>query len=91
MSEWRNDAACKHLGPRFMFPPTDNMVAVKAAISICGTCPVRSACLNHALEHDEIYGVWGGTTPRERTQLFRRRRRLSGHLSISVSSTKVLA
>jgi WhiB family redox-sensing transcriptional regulator len=35
----------------------------------CTSCPVRDACLQHALEHNERYGIWGGTTPEERRDL----------------------
>lgn len=45
-----------------------------AARLICATCPIRLACLAHALERAEWedHGVWGGTTPRQRRQLRRR-------------------
>lgn len=36
------------------------------AIKICQTCPVVQECLAHALEHDERFGVWGGTLPQQR-------------------------
>jgi WhiB family redox-sensing transcriptional regulator len=29
------------------------------ARSLCGTCPVRRACLSAALERREPWGVWG--------------------------------
>ena len=33
---------------------------VEAAKSLCGDCPVRTACLAGALERREPWGVWGG-------------------------------
>lgn len=33
---------------------------VELAKSLCGDCPVRTACLNGALERREPWGVWGG-------------------------------
>lgn len=33
---------------------------VEHAKSLCGTCPVRAACLAGALERGEPWGVWGG-------------------------------
>ena len=33
---------------------------VEAAKSLCGECPVRTACLAGALERREPWGVWGG-------------------------------
>ena len=37
-----------------------------AARAVCAACPVRAACLAHALAHDEPWGMWGGLTTRER-------------------------
>lgn len=38
----------------------------------CQGCPVRDACLAHAIEHDEPLGIWGGLTRAERNLLKRR-------------------
>lgn len=45
------------------------------AIAICAACPVRSACLDLALQHWTIgqHGVWGGLVPAERAALRRQR------------------
>lgn len=40
---------------------------------ICVQCDARAECLAGALEHDEAYGVWGGTTPKERDKLKKRK------------------
>jgi WhiB family redox-sensing transcriptional regulator len=34
-------------------------------------CPVRLYCLRDALDHGDIDGIWGGTTPRMRRTLRR--------------------
>ena len=41
------------------------------------TDPVQgiTRCLQHALEHREHHGIWGGTTEAERRRILRRRRR----------------
>ena len=39
------------------------------AVEICQRCPVRSRCLNQALEAGETLGVWGGLTPAQRAAL----------------------
>lgn len=33
---------------------------VEFAKALCGTCPVRGACLAGALDRREPWGVWGG-------------------------------
>ncbi|WP_016881504.1 MULTISPECIES: WhiB family transcriptional regulator [unclassified Rhodococcus (in: high G+C Gram-positive bacteria)] len=37
-----------------------------AAKTLCAQCPVIDACRNYALTAGETYGVWGGTTEKER-------------------------
>jgi WhiB family redox-sensing transcriptional regulator len=52
---------------------------VKRAIAFCRDCPVKTACLNYALENNIKYGVWGGTSA------YARRKMKLNHLSNSVS------
>lgn len=33
---------------------------------ICGMCSVASECLLWALQNNEEFGIWGGSTPEER-------------------------
>ncbi|NKS78784.1 hypothetical protein GS539_24925 [Rhodococcus hoagii] len=40
-------------------------------MSICMTCPVRTPCRDHALRKPERFGIWGGTTPTERSRMRR--------------------
>ncbi len=39
------------------------------AVEVCQRCPVRSRCLNQALNAGETLGVWGGLTPTQRAAL----------------------
>ena len=43
------------------------------AKALCSGCPVISACLAHALKHEDS-GIWGGRTPAERDTLRRKMR-----------------
>lgn len=43
---------------------------------MCTACPVRARCLFEALERRE-FGIWGGTTEKQRKTLLRRYRRAS--------------
>ena len=44
----------------------------REARDLCRSCPVRTECLAHALDHRVEFGVWGGMTERERRALLRR-------------------
>lgn len=39
------------------------------AQAICGRCPLRTACITHALTTPEPHGVWGGLTARQRGRI----------------------
>jgi WhiB family redox-sensing transcriptional regulator len=43
------------------------------ALKICNSCPVKQACLEHALSVPEIYGVWGGMTEEQRLEILKKR------------------
>jgi Transcription factor WhiB len=45
------------------------------ARQICSLCPVKTACLNYAMDNKERYGMWGGLTPIERRRIERTARR----------------
>jgi WhiB family redox-sensing transcriptional regulator len=72
---WRKRAACRGIDVEIFFPETDDDDEVEAAKAVCERCPVRQACLEHALAHREREGVWGGATERERRRILRQRRK----------------
>jgi hypothetical protein len=39
------------------------------ARQVCAGCPVRQECLEFALCHGEVHGIWGGLTERDRRAL----------------------
>ena len=67
---WAAYAACRGADPDLFFPGEGE--DAEAAVRICGGCPVRAECLEWALETRVRYGVWGGTTERDRRRLVRR-------------------
>jgi len=57
-----------------LFHPHDGENAkAEAARAVCAGCPVRNECLDDAVTANVQYGVWGGTTPRERRRIRRQR------------------
>lgn len=74
---WAARAACVGERAALFYPPVvseprgDRRRREAEAKAICDDCAVRSECLDHAIEHDERYGVWGGLTGRERAALSR--------------------
>jgi WhiB family redox-sensing transcriptional regulator len=81
--DWLDLSACRVEGPDVFFPQRQGnrhteARATAAAKAVCATCPVVDACLDHAIETNEHYGVWGGMTTRERVAEKRRRKRTGG-------------
>lgn len=38
---------------------------ITKAVELCESCPFRKACLQVALDNNEVWGVWGGATAKE--------------------------
>lgn len=66
---WVESAACASTDPELFFPEKGGS-AVDAK-RVCHSCPVRSECLDWALEGDERFGVWGGKSAVEREGMAR--------------------
>jgi WhiB family redox-sensing transcriptional regulator len=70
MSDWQERAACIGSDPEAFFPRKGESAAI--AKRICNTrCNVREDCLAYALEQRVDFGVWGGTTYRQRRKMRR--------------------
>ena len=60
--EWQRNALCarpdnrKYINHFF----SQDFSEKYAAKNLCFSCPVRSQCLQWALEHRQIWGIWGG-------------------------------
>lgn len=60
--EWQQDGSCaqtENADARDWFFSSDFSEKYKAK-NLCHGCPVRRDCLQWALEHRQIWGVWGG-------------------------------
>lgn len=69
--EWMEKGLCARIPhPDWWFPGPGQ--SHKMAANICGQCPVRTMCLEYALENKERYGVWGGLSEAQRRTIERR-------------------
>jgi WhiB family redox-sensing transcriptional regulator len=66
---WQELARCAQSDPDAFFPERGG--SVQKAKQICKLCQVRKDCLEYALAHDEVFGIWGGLSARERRPLHR--------------------
>lgn len=41
----------------------------REAKAVCAACPYAARCLQYALEHSELSGIWGGTTEYQRRMM----------------------
>ena len=73
--QWQQSAACRGDGASSFYPPSHferkelRVVRERLAKSICALCPVKPACLGHALRTAEPHGIWGGLNELERREL----------------------
>lgn len=75
---WMRRAACRDVDTFVFFAPDHlrggpRKAWERTAKAVCDTCPVITACLAYALEHDEA-GVWGRTSDDDRRRIRRRRK-----------------
>jgi len=67
---WASYASCRDANPELFF--SGDEADMEAATTICRGCPVAAECLEWALETRVRYGIWGGTTERERRRMLRK-------------------
>lgn len=67
---WMEQARCLEVDPDEFFPEQGE--TSRDAVAVCRRCPVAAECLEHALDTNERFGVWGGLTERGRRQLKRK-------------------
>lgn len=70
---WQEHALCTQVDTDLFFPEKDQ--SSSQACGVCRACPVIDDCLQYALDHRELYGVWGGKSARQRQTLLTELRR----------------
>jgi len=68
---WHDNAACKGSEPDVFFPPKGHWGTADEAKGICAGCSVNVECGEYALSPEIKFGVWGGTTEKERRRIRR--------------------
>ncbi len=80
--DWQLRAACRGPQSSVFFPPSyaekrdEKRRRELRAKNICASCPVRSDCLDYALEIGEQHGIWGGLNEVERRSMLVRSTRV---------------
>jgi WhiB family redox-sensing transcriptional regulator len=71
---WRSQAICRDTDPDLFFPigtTGQALVQIDRAKEVCGVCPVKSECLEYALETNQDSGIWGGLDEEQRRNIRR--------------------
>jgi WhiB family redox-sensing transcriptional regulator len=71
---WRSQAICRDTDPDLFFPigtTGQALVQIERAKEVCGVCPVKSECLEYALETNQDSGIWGGLDEEQRRNIRR--------------------
>lgn len=64
---WMDDAVCTSIDPCIFF--SVNYGEQRVAKKFCETCPVKNDCLAYALKHNIEFGIWGGSSRRDRLKI----------------------
>lgn len=67
--QWMDDGICAQTDPAAFYPEVGE--STLPAKQICSLCPVKTECLRYAIDHQERFGIWGGTSELERRKLRR--------------------
>jgi WhiB family redox-sensing transcriptional regulator len=69
--DWMLQGDCARTDPEAFFPEVGG--STRRAKDICRGCDVQEQCLNYALDNNERWGIWGGTSEKDRQQLRERK------------------
>lgn len=66
-------AACRGVDPDIFYPEQGE--STKLARAICQLCKIKEECLEFALQNQELFGIWGGKSVRERKVILKARKK----------------
>lgn len=78
---WMDYANCLGVDPDLFFP--ERGASSEPAKAVCRGCVCRNPCLEYALRNGEKFGIWGGTSERERRNIRRARARVALRISVT--------
>lgn len=67
--DWTKRGACRGMTLDVFF--TERGESTKQAKALCAECPVVNECLDYALRTGQKFGIWGGTSEKERKRMRR--------------------
>jgi Transcription factor WhiB len=75
-----HEVKCHGLPPKWFYPNRSSSLVIRAKAICSGVdgrkpCLYRDRCLEWAVDHKEDFGVWGGTSERDRRKIQRARNR----------------
>lgn len=68
-TSWYSQAICASTDPEAWVPDHPDPAHTRMLKRICNSCPVQTQCAAYAIANNFSHGIWGGLTPRERTQM----------------------
>ncbi len=69
--DWVMSALCAQTDGDLWFPDKGGGTGARRALLVCAGCTVRRQCLDDALAHHDVHGIWGGRTPGMRRHMRR--------------------
>lgn len=85
MTKWQDKAPCKNRGELFF---SEELGDIKRSKRICSVCPFADRCLQIAINAEELFGVWGGLSQRERRKY---QRMFAGGISVESAKEIVIS
>jgi hypothetical protein len=76
---WREKALCRNYDDLDFY--TEDRNEMKRVKMICKSCPVADHCLKFAVNANEIFGVWGGFSQRERRTIRRNHKNIDNNIA----------
>ncbi len=66
--EFTGEQHCAGDDVNLFFPLNGTSVGHRDAVEICAGCPFAAPCYAYALDRPRVYGIWGGSTHKQRKQ-----------------------